>query len=321
MKYRNYYHLLLTCLLFLALFLPRFNGNQLIVKQAPYDAKYYENYVEYFRGNQLNTALRPATNWRFLVPLTASYLPFSALTSINIINGIFLALGLIVFYCALQYLNIISLKKWQALWLFLFSFPMFYYSSISYVDTSLFLFIAMSVYSAFKKQEWLFILAILLGLCVKETIAIAIPFYLFYHFKKNKKNAIYVTTITVILYIIGIYIIRKYAPISIEATRYNFWKFNFNSASINFNRFNSWFSVILSFGIVGFLFLIKISKKNIREIYNSNLHLACLASISSVFLLYLLSYFSTIADGRIIWLSYFYMLMIIFSENKFSEVK
>jgi hypothetical protein len=308
----------------MAMILPRFNGNQVIVKQAPYDAKYFENYVEYFRGNPLELALRPATNWRFLVPLTASYLPFSAITSINLINALFLALGLFVFYHALQLLNIPNNKKWQSIWLFLFSFPMFYYASIAYVDTALFLFIAISIYATFKQQAWLFALAILLGLCVKETIAISIPFYLFYHFKNNKKNAIFVTLFTIILYLFGLYFIRKYAPISLENTRNNFWTFDLKSATINFHRFNSWFSVILSFGLVGLLFFKELCSKTFRQIIRNPLYLACLASIGSAIILYFLSYFSTIADGRIIWLSYFYMLMIVVScpfsvESKFSN--
>ena len=296
------------------MFLPRFNGNQLIVKQVPYDAKYFENYVEYFRGNSLELPLRPATNWRFLVPLTASYLPFSALTSINLINALFLALGLFIFYHALQLLNIPNIKKWQSIWLFLVSFPMFYYASIAYVDTALFLFIAISIYATFKQKTWMFILAVLSGLCVKETIAICIPFYLFYHFKNNKKNAIFVTLVTFILYLFVLYFIRKYAPISLENTRNNFWTFNLESASINFHRFNSWFSVILSFGLLGFLFFKQLFTKTFRQIIENPLYLACLASIGSAIILYFLSYFSTIADGRIIWLSYFYLLMVVNSS-------
>jgi hypothetical protein len=304
--------------------LPRFNGNQLIVKQTPYDAKYFENYVEYFRGNPLDLALRPATNWRFLVPLTASFLPFSGLTSINLINALFLAFGLFIFYHALQLLNITNIKKWQSIWLFLFSFPMFYYASIAYVDTALFLFIAISIYATFKKQAWLFISAILLGLCIKETIAISIPFYLFYHFKNNRKNAVFVSSITIVLYLCGIYLIRKYAPISDENSRNNFWTFDLKNASINFHRFNSWFSVILSFGLVGVLFFKELINKTFRHIIENPLYLACLASIGSALFLYFLSYFSTIADGRIIWLSYFYMLIVVVScplsvESKFSN--
>ena len=305
----------------MAMILPRFNGNQVIVKQVPYDAKYFENYVEYFRGNNLELALSPATNWRFLVPLTASYLPFSALTSINLINALFLALGLFVFYFALQLLNIPNIKKWQSIWLFLFSFPMFYYASIAYVDTALFLFIAISIYATFKQQAWLFLLSVLLGLCVKETIAISIPFYLFYHFKSNKRNAVFVTSITFIFYLCGIYFIRKYAPISLETTRNNFWTFDLKSASINFYRLNSWFSLILSFGLVGLLFFKELFTKSIRQIIEKPLYLACLASIGSAIFLYFLSYFSTIADGRIIWLSYFYMLMVVNSSWTIDDSK
>ena len=156
---------------------------------------------------------------------------------------------------------------------------------------------------------------------MKETIAISIPFYLFYHFKSNKRNAVFVTSITFIFYLCGIYFIRKYAPISLETTRNNFWTFDLKSASINFYRLNSWFSLILSFGLVGLLFFKELFTKSIRQIIEKPLYLACLASIGSAIFLYLLSYFSTIADGRIIWLSYFYMLMVVNSSWTIDDSK
>ena len=166
----------------------RFNGNQVIVKQQPYDSKYFKAYVEYFRGQIPSEAIRPATNWRFLVPLMASQLPFSAPTSINIINAIFLGLSLIIFFKIQQGINVPNQLIWRSIWLFIVSFPTFYYTTIGYIDASLFLFIAASIYATLNKNAWLFTSAILIGLCVKETMVIAAPFYLVYHFKKNRKN-------------------------------------------------------------------------------------------------------------------------------------
>jgi acetyl-CoA carboxylase carboxyl transferase subunit alpha len=52
-------------------------------------------------------------------------------------------------------------------------------------------------------------------------------------------------------------------------------------------------------------------KLTATDMLANKLILACLASIVSAYFLYVLSYFSTIADGRIIWLTYFYMLLIV----------
>jgi hypothetical protein len=229
----------------------------------------------------------------------------------NLINAILLVVSLYVFYKILQFFNVKTKKIWQRLWLFLLSFPMFYYSSIGYVDASLFLFIALSIYATTKNINWLFVLSILLGLCVKETIVICIPFYFFYQYSYNKNKTIIVTILTCLLVTILFLIIKNYAPVTNIISKNNFWIFNLKNAEINFTRFNTWGSFIFSFGIVGLLFINNLLKFNIKNMLANKLILACLASIVSAYFLYVLSYFSTIADGRIIWLTYFYMLLIV----------
>ena len=311
MKTKQSTYLIITTVIFLLVFLPRFNGNQLIIKQQPYDSKYFEAYVAFFRGEIPAYEIKPATNWRFLVPWVASVLPLNALTAINLINAILLVVSLYVFYKILQFFNVKTKKIWQRLWLFLLSFPMFYYSSIGYVDASLFLFIALSIYATIKNINWLFVLSILLGLCVKETIVICIPFYFFYQYSYNKNKTIIVTILTCLLVTILFLIIKNYAPVTNIISKNNFWIFNLKNAEINFTRFNTWGSFIFSFGIVGLLFINNLLKFNIKNMLANKLILACLASIVSAYFLYVLSYFSTIADGRIIWLTYFYMLLIV----------
>jgi len=311
LKYKN---LLITIVLFMAIILVRFNGNQVIVKQQPYDSKYFKAYVEYFRGQIPTEAIRPATNWRFLIPLLASQLPFSEMTSINVLNALFLGLSLILFFKIQINLNVPNKKIWASFWLFIVSFPTFYYSTIGYVDASLFLFLAISIYATLNNNAWLFTLAILVGLCIKETMVIAAPFYLVYHFKTNRKNAILNALVTAILSVILLLIIKQYAPVTDLATKNNFWQFGISNAIINFYRFNTWVSFIASFGAIGLAILLN-RKPIFRNIINNNLTLACLACFSVGLVLFALSYFSTIADGRIIWLTYFYMLLPLCATN------
>jgi len=311
LKTKQSSYLIITFVIFLLVFLPRFNGNQLIVKQQPYDTKYFKAYVNFFRGEIPVNEIKPATNWRFLVPLIASVLPLYSLTAINLINAILLVISLYVFFKVLHFFNVKPEKIWQSLWLFILSFPMFYYSSIGYVDASLFLFIALSIYATIKNINWLFVLSVLIGLCVKETIVICIPFYFFYQYNYNKNKTIIVTFLTCLLVTILFLIIKNYAPVTNIISKNNFWIFNLKNAEINFTRFNTWGSFIFSFGIVGLLFINNLLKFNIKNMLANKLILACLASIVSAYFLYVLSYFSTIADGRIIWLTYFYMLLIV----------
>jgi hypothetical protein len=294
----------------MAMVLPRFNGNQLLVKQEPYDLKYFKAYVEYFRDQPLTAPLRPATNWRFLVPYLASKIPFDAVTSINLVNCVFLILALVVFYKTLELLKVEPNKIWQSLWLFILSFPMFYYSTIGYVDASLFFFIALSIYFTITNKPGLFLLSILLGLCVKETVAMAIPFYLFYHLKTDRKKAIYTSLLAIISFVILFYLIKKIAPVSIEGSENNFWKFDLANMKNNFFRINTWLSFILSFGFLGLVFLIEIRKLSTYKILGNQLILSCLVCMAGAFFFYSLSYFSTVADGRVIWLTYFYLIII-----------
>lgn len=305
LKYKN---LLVTVVLFMAIILVRFNGNQVIVKQQPYDSKYFKAYVEYFRGQIPTEAIRPATNWRFLIPLIASQLPFSELTSINVLNVLLLGLSLILFFKILTILNVPNKTKWASIWLFIVSFPTFYYATIGYIDASLFLFFAISIYATLNYNAWLFALAILVGLCVKETMIIAAPFYLVYHFKTNRKNAILTTLITAILSVSLLLIIKQNAPVTDLSTKNNFWQFGTTNALTNFYRFNTWISFIATFGVIGLAILLN-RKIIFKNLVTNNLTLACLACFGVGLVLYGLSYFSTIADGRIIWLTYFYMLL------------
>jgi hypothetical protein len=294
----------------MAMVLPRFNGNKLLVKQEPYDLKYFKAYVEYFRDQPLTAPLRPATNWRFLVPYLASKIPFDAVTSINLVNCVFLILALGVFYKTLELLKIEPNKIWHSLWLFILSFPMFYYSTIGYVDASLFFFIALSIYFTITNKPGLFLLSILLGLCVKETIAMAIPFYLFYHLKTDRKKAIYTSLLAIVSFLVLFYLIKKTAPVSIEGSENNFWKFDLANMKNNFFRINTWLSFILSFGFLGLVILTELRKLSIYKILDNQLILSCLVCIGCAFFFYTLSYLSTVADGRVIWLTYFYLIII-----------
>ncbi|MES2726435.1 MAG: hypothetical protein V4643_04990 [Bacteroidota bacterium] len=303
--------IIFTVLLFAAMVLPRFNGNQSIVRQQSYDSKYFKTYVEYFRGEVLTAPLRPATNWRFGVPLLASYLPFDALTSINTVNLFFLALGIVIFFKTLHLMQVDINKRWYAIWIFICSFPTFYYSSIAYVDASLFFFIALSIYAAITNQLALFYTAILVGFCVKETIVIGLPFYFIYHYKKVERKLIIQFVPLFVLLLIEAYLIRHYAPVSAGDLHNKnwFWHSSLVSVKNNFTRFNTWFSMIASFGIPFVLYAIYNVQLIKRKLPFNSLQKACAASIIIAIGLYTFSYISTIADGRMIWTCYMYFLI------------
>ncbi len=311
---------IISFILLLVVVLPRFNGNQIIVKQVSYDAKYFESYVHYFRGEPLTQPLRPASNWRMLTPFIASLLPFSPATSINLLNLLFLIATLFVFYKTLAHIYIPESKIWQSLWLFILSFPTFYYSCISYVDPGVIFFISLGIYAILKENILLFYVSVLLGLLVKETIVLLFPFSLTYYWVNHQKKIVLYHMFAFILIVFEYILIRKLAPISDGVTADVFWKASFSSVQTNLYRIHTSLSFILSFGLVGFLFVKSLLQHSIKEIKNNSLFLASIAGILGAIGLYLISYFTTIADGRIIWQSYFFMLLI-FNQKKVMRYK
>jgi hypothetical protein len=310
----NFKLLGLNLMLLILVCLPRFNGNQILVQQEPYDAKYFNAYVEYFRGELPSAPIRPASNWRFLVPLIASALPFSPATSLNLINLILIMGSLLFFYLTLENIGVKENKRWQAISLFIFSFPTFYYSCISYVDPGSIFFLSLGIFLWFKQKYFLFIVSLIAGLMAKETIALIFPFVLAHALLNKNYKQILLLVGALILYWLEYKIIRDFAPLSLGETRDKFWSFNLNAAKVNLYRMHTWFSLILSFGLIGILFIYKLflAKKNLAK---TKTGMAALAGFAGVLGLYAYSYISTIADGRIIWHGYFFMLLLIFDPN------
>jgi len=304
----------LNLMLLFLVCLPRFNGNQILVQQEPYDAKYFKAYVEYFRGEAPSAPIRPASNWRFLVPLIASTLPFSPATSINLINLILIMGSLLFFYLTLEKIGVVEKNRWIAISLFIFSFPTFYYSCISYVDPGSIFFLSLGIFLWFKQKYLLFIISIMVGLMAKETIALIFPFALTHALLNKNNKQVLLLVGALLLYWLEYKIIRDFAPISLGETRDKFWSLNLNAAKVNLNRMHTWLSFILSFGLIGILFLYKLifAGKNLTKNKTS---MAALAGFVGILGLYAYSYISTIADGRIIWHGYFFMLLLIFDPN------
>jgi len=162
--------LLIICLLLLSI--PRFNWRKLgllssFVGDKPFDVEQYEEYTNFFRGDfSKKEILEGPFSYRPLVPLLASFLPFKALTSNNLINLIALIMCLpiirgmlIKFKFEYKYIVLGQI-------IFVFSFPLFYYAATGYVDSVLLFFIFLSVYFIIRQQYPLFFFAFILGMAV-----------------------------------------------------------------------------------------------------------------------------------------------------------
>ena len=304
---------LLFCIILVSL--PRFNRNQLIFKRPQADMEIHTAMVKYYNTGNIDEIILSknsiAANWRPLFPFLASLIPFNAITSLSIL-GIFSIFISVIFIKKI--LNILSLPKsiiYQSLYIFIFSFPVFYYTTIGYVDPGLIMMISIGIYLTITNQLILLMITILFGVFMKEGIIVLIPFLSFYIYKLNYKykKIIFWLFISSIFYITASVIVRKTA-INASETYQLFWEPSFKMIKYNFNRDNSWLSFILvlgiPFGIIArnlssFKFLLK----------ENRFVLPLFTGVITAISMYFFSFISTVADGRTLWASYPFIIPII----------
>lgn len=292
----------LTLLLFLMVTLPRFNRNSIIVERPLNDARYFIAYVEYFRGETPSDVIRPASNWRMLVPMAASLLPFDPLTSINLINLLCFGIALFYLFRSSIALEIPSALAWLSCWLSIVSFPGFYYTTIGYVDPGALLFIAAGTYFTINGKLVGVLICLIAGTFAKETIGLLIPFYAGYHYLRQKQRTIWITIILMLFFGATNVLIRQYAYITPGANNPGFWGFSMDAFYLNAKRFNSYAAPLLSLGVPALLFCFSLYRSGIRTAMQTPIMLATLLSFCAALSLTLLVSFATVVDGRTLWM-------------------
>ncbi len=288
--------------LFLLVTLPRFNRNTLLVNRPLNDASYFIAYVEHFRGETPTNVIRPASNWRMLIPLLAAPLPFTPLTAINIINLCFLAGSIFFLFKSMKQIGIHSVWCWVGILLFTVSFPTFYYTTIGYVDPGVLFFVTTAIYFTLTQQFVGILLSVVIGALAKETIIVAFPFIIVYTWYHHKNTSILWAIVLCVIFLAENIIIRKYAYVSAGELNPTFWVFSLTALKLNLERFNSYAAPLLSFGIPGILFL-RLQRKQDKITNNKPLLYASWATLTCVIAIFATTVFATYCDGRVIWLS------------------
>lgn len=311
MKKMRFFKLIILILLMCLITLPRFNWRELpfplnqFVGIKPFDIEQYEKYVDYFRGNyNLANQLEGPFTYRPLVPLFASILPFKPLTSINLINLLFLTLGLVYLIKFLSKLELSEKAKTIGALTFIISFPMFYYATSGYIDASLIGILLITNYYLFFSKYHLFIFSFLLGIFVKETIIIILPVATIYFLLNEQSKKKYIKIlIPIIIYISVVIIIRNIAP----QKQLYIWKPSFEIFTENISRVKTYLSFILTFGIPGILLLYCfITQKKIN--IHKQIKYPLITGIIFSFLLWFYSLFAAYSDGRQLWTFYVFSI-------------
>ena len=301
-------HIAFLILSLVVIIIPRFNWGEVgplkpIVGIKPFDIEQYVDYTEFFRGEMDdNTRLEGPFVYRPLVPFLASFLPFDALTSINIINLIVLLLTLIPLIKMLQLLKLKSNYVFIGGLLFVYSFPLFYYGSSGYIDSVLIGFIMMAVFLMLSNKIILFFAVFTLGIGVKETIVILIPvfaIYLFFQSNFSLKKNISLLLLLILVYSICMILLRNITP---ESETY-IWLPSLEVLTDNLARPKTYLSILLAFGIPGIgalLYIYVILRKHSLISQQPALVTGLIVSM----LISFFSLFAAYADGRHIWTSY-----------------
>ena len=283
------------------------------------DSDEYIAYVKYFRKEISYNDLRLPFVYRPFVPFIASLLPFRPLTSLNIINLISSLISVFMLYLILIKCGIPFNYTIGGCFMFVFSFPIFYYGTVGYTDPVLILFLILGTYFIITEQTAPLIMTIIMGSLVKETIIIIIPvFFIYYYLRGNPWKLSLV--ILLISYFGIMWIVRA---IFIEKGQL-LWLPSFNRFKSNIRRPRALLSMVLTFGVPGFLFFVLSVKHGWRKIL-SNKPL-CYSLITGLFMSLTLTFYAASAaylDGRYIWTSYPFSiplaLMLLMSNRKINN--
>ena len=308
--------ILLVCILMILIY-PRFNredrfGIDAYTTQGKpatemlADAGKYINHVRYFRGEANAEVLREPWAYRPLPIYLASLLPFNPMTSINVVNVLFLIVGLYFLLKTISLMGLTQTSMCFAGFMFTVSFPVFFYTSVAYIDPVLIGFLCVGLYLIVAKRQLLFFLMLFLGAMVKDPYIIILPAWTIYQIclTPNKfVKAIVSSLLALLLFISLLYLIRLLTPVDESF----FWVASLNGLEFNLSRPRAWIAWMLTFGPAGILATYFLFKENIRILKSPEIA-CCSVGMLGSFAVFGYSFFSVHLDGRYIWIAYPFMI-------------
>lgn len=270
------------------------------------DAQHYENHVLYFRGQATFEDLRKPWAYRPISPLVASFLPFDALTSINVLNLLVLFVGLL---CLLKLFGILGFSAATSTIGGLFytcSFPVFYYGAIGYIDPVLVGMMSVSTYLIFAGKDKFFFVSFLVGALIKETYIVILPVWCVYQLLLTE-HSLFRTGVLSLILLVGfvaiVAAVRVFTPVGADY----FWFPNSELINFNFFRLRSWGSFVLTFGVAGVLAVYYLTQ-SFSRLRDQPYSLVLLMGFLGNFAVFCYSMLSAYADGRYFWTAYPFMI-------------
>ena len=270
------------------------------------DAEKYIAYVLYFRGEVGQEALKSPWAYRPLPTFLASLLPLKPMTAINLVNFIFLSLGLFYLMKTLALIGVApaAIKLGGAM--YVVSFPVFFYGSIGYIDPILVGMLCISQYLILKGRNILFFIFLILGAFVKEPYIIVLPAWLAYQYALPKRKYLppfLIAGFAFIAFLTTLYLIRTITPVDPNY----FWIPKKTYIDFNLYRANSWITTMITLMPIGLIASWYCLKKNTLLFRQADTLSFAVGFVGSVAVL-MYSFFTVYVDGRYIWIAYPFMI-------------
>ncbi len=324
---KNKFLLSTLCVFFLVIVTtPRFNeqnllpflkniGNKGHIGQLTIDGRSYIDMVEYFRLEKPSDSLQiiPPFTYRLLQPFIAAHLPFSAMTSFNLISVFCIAIGILYLWLILEKLRISPPIAFISLLVSIFSFQVFFFGPANRIDAMFIMFLMMSIYYALSNNFTLYLISIALGSLSKETIILSLPFYFFLH--KTHKSVYIKSFIALLVFLYFSYLSRTIIPVSQDI----YWHFELETIIFNLSRHGTYLDFFLGHGLL--LFLIPLSLNYLRRRGFSQIEKSLLLGVILTELLYLYAIVSAYPDSRFLWPLYCFALPLaaVYLDNKWKN--
>lgn len=280
----------------------RFNRNNFLISRPLDDAAFYIANVEKIRGiNPTTYPYKGPFNERVLGTTIAAFLPFSPLTAINITNLIFLVAGAWFLFRLLRDTGIPENLSWLGLYLFIFSFPTFYYSTIGYIDPTVLGCIFCGTWALFTGRFAWYILAVTAGALSKENIVLLIPAALVYAYSNKEIKWASTAALAIAIVLLINTLLRNYHK---DINDYIlFWEPGWSRVQHNLSRPNFYISTVLSWGLPFLICLFYVFKypaalaRSFREDFPVLTGIVCIAGATFYMII------AAFPDGRNVWVA------------------
>ncbi|MGE5178990.1 MAG: hypothetical protein ACM3PF_07870 [Bacteroidota bacterium] len=266
----------------------------------PLDVAGYVRLTAYFRGEVPSDSLIPPFCYRPLVPLAASVLPWSPLTSIDLIDLACLVLTLVALDRLLRHAGYETLGRTTGCLLFAVSFPTFYYGAIGFLDPVVVLTLAGMALAALRGRRIAFAAWLVIGVLAKETDAImaALPGLWAWSRGEPLRSAVRVTAPFALLAVAIAVALRTALPFPEQGW---LWVPHARVLLENLARPRAVLSLLLTLGLPALLAAAALATGRAARALGGPALRFFLAGAALVSLLYAVSLFAAWADGRVIW--------------------